>query len=99
MAAMYACTGASPSAFAIRGLPPARRVGFAATAERLLFATVDLGTASCAGSVFASAFVGLRADDRCAGLKRHPPGDLLRRPAIAQMGEDTGAQFRQAVKL
>src|SRR5688500_15744190 len=25
IAAMYACTGASPSAFAIRGLPPARR--------------------------------------------------------------------------
>src|SRR4029450_8450918 len=42
MAAMYAWTGPSPSAFAIWGLPPARRAGFAAT--RLL-ATLfaDLG--------------------------------------------------------
>jgi len=30
MAAMYACTGASPSALAIWGLPPESRVGFAA---------------------------------------------------------------------
>ena len=34
IAAMYACTGASPSAFAICGLPPERR----ATAPRLAFA-------------------------------------------------------------
>ncbi|MEX2272451.1 MAG: hypothetical protein WD690_13340 [Vicinamibacterales bacterium] len=27
IAAMYACTGASPSAFAMRGLPPERRTG------------------------------------------------------------------------
>src|SRR5688500_16412237 len=36
MAAMYACTGASPSAFAICGLPPARRVTFADFLDVLL---------------------------------------------------------------
>lgn len=35
MAAIYACTGASPSAFEILGLPPARRAGFATRADFL----------------------------------------------------------------
>src|ERR1700738_2694552 len=48
MAAMYACTGASPSAFAMRGLPPERKratflpsrtlIGFASPAPGLAFA-------------------------------------------------------------
>jgi hypothetical protein len=35
MAAMYACTGASPSPFAICGLPPERSFGFADLATGL----------------------------------------------------------------
>jgi hypothetical protein len=40
MAAMYACTGASPSALAICGFPPESSFGFALTRLRaVLFAT------------------------------------------------------------
>src|SRR3989442_11750252 len=53
IAAMYACTGASPSAFAMRGLPPERT-----TATFSPFRTF-IGLASLApGSTFAPAFAG-----------------------------------------
>src|SRR5687767_10306982 len=52
IAAMYACTGASPSAFAICGLPPERRTIFSP------FRTL-IGLASLApGLAFAPAFGG-----------------------------------------
>src|SRR5437870_10483948 len=54
IAAMYACTGASPSAFAICGLPPERRT----TATFSPFRTL-IGLASLApGLAFAPAFGG-----------------------------------------
>src|SRR5438105_11447163 len=40
IAAMYACTGASPSAFAICGLPPERRTTF--SPFRILFRLAEL---------------------------------------------------------
>ena len=43
MAAMQACTRASPLAFAIGGLPPGRRVGLAADASPLLLVFRSLG--------------------------------------------------------
>src|SRR5512132_1508931 len=53
IAAMYACTGASPSAFAMRGLPPERR-----TATSSPFRTL-IGLASLApGLTFAPGFGG-----------------------------------------
>src|SRR5687768_18204983 len=66
IAEMYACTGASPSAFAICGLPPDRRTAFPPFRARL---------ARLAGRLaFAPAFDG--AFDRVAGLP------FLRRRAI-----------------
>src|SRR5436190_21119294 len=54
IAAMYACTGASPSAFAICGLPPERSfTGLASLAPGLAFAP--------AFAVFVALVAGLRA--------------------------------------
>src|SRR3972149_497428 len=51
IAAMYACTGASPSAFAMRGLPPERRTATFSPSRTLI------GLASLApGLAFAPAF-------------------------------------------
>src|SRR5262245_34642319 len=54
IAAMYACTGASPSAFAICGLPPERRT----TAPSLRFRALIGWTLRALGFTFAPAFGG-----------------------------------------
>src|SRR5512134_1177636 len=68
IAAMYACTGASPSAFAICGLPPERRTTF--SPPRTL-----IGLASLApGLAFAPAFGGDL--DLVADLRGLPARDV-----------------------
>src|SRR5688572_2405444 len=61
IAAMYACTGASPSAFAICGLPPERRMGTFSPLGTL----IGLAFASAFGADFdlVGDFCGLRARD------------------------------------
>src|SRR6266513_2750361 len=62
--AMYACTGASPSAFAICGLPPARSfTGLASLAPGLAFAPAFAGPLAFvpAFAVFVVLAAGLRA--------------------------------------
>src|SRR5258708_7618891 len=82
--AMYACTGASPSAFAIRGLPPERR-----TAACSPFRT-ELGLALLApGLAFAPAFGA--SLDLVADFARDVP--LLFGFALPDMRTESGSAF------
>src|SRR5262245_31251493 len=70
MAAMKAWTGASPSAFAIRGLPPERSFGFAATrlaaVRRVTFADF-LGVGAMKASLGRVERAGQRSGARACG--------------------------------
>src|SRR5687767_13933306 len=59
MAAMYACTGASPSALAICGLPPERSFGFAAARPSCLSAVFARGAAFLLRGDFLDVLLGI----------------------------------------
>src|SRR5690348_9665806 len=83
-AAMYACTGASPSAFAICGLPPERRTTF-------FFGAPDFATRALFRTVVFAEDAGLRDEARW-------PADLafMPRASSASLSRYSTSQPRES---